>query len=229
MEKYILKDFNYKITDASVLNRYHILPEDDAAEEILSLLKEAVSVARPKAVFCIAPVEKGEDYVIIDNTKIDNHFLRVNLDETDRVFPHVATCGLEIHKWFEEIEDPVLKYWADGICEMILGAASRELHNYIKKNFISKDARINTLSPGSLKEWPITAQPVLFSIIGDVAADIGVSLTKTCLMVPFKSISGMFYTSSDNFENCILCPIIKCPNRRAVYDPDYAEKRYGMK
>ncbi|MDF2685678.1 MAG: hypothetical protein K0S55_859, partial [Clostridia bacterium] len=197
------------------------------ADEITALLHEAMSIARPKAVFCIAPVEKGEDFVVINDTKIENHFLRVNLEETNRVFPHIATCGTEIHEWFTKIEDPVLKYWADGICEMILGTAAGELRNYIRKHFIPKEVRINTLSPGSLKEWPISAQPALFGIIGNVLEDIGVSLTKSHLMIPFKTISGMFYTSSDNFENCILCPIIKCPNRRAVYDPGYSEKRYG--
>jgi hypothetical protein len=222
-----INDFPFKVTDNSVLSRYHISPEDDQAQEILSLLHEALSIARPKAVFCIAPVEKGEDYIVINDVKIENKFLRVNLEESSRVLPHIATCGAEIHKWYSEIKDPILQYWADGICELILGTAIGELHNRIRNNFIPKTVRMNSLNPGSLKEWPISAQPVLFKIIGNVYEDLGVYLTNSFLMIPYKSISGMFYTSSDNFENCIMCPIIKCPNRRAVYDPGYAEKRYG--
>jgi len=42
-------------------------------------------------------------------------------------------------------------------------------------------------------------------IPGDVQGSIGVALTDSCLMVPNKSVSGIFYPSVSGFESCQLC------------------------
>ena len=79
------------------------------------------------------------------------------------------------------------------------------------------DTIMSKMNPGSLKEWPLVSQKVLFNIIGNVFEDVGVSLTDSCLMLPSKSVSGFFFSSKEFYENCQLCPIINCPSRRAEY------------
>lgn len=75
------------------------------------------------------------------------------------------------------------------------------------------------MSPGSLPEWPVTQQPILFSLLDGLPAEIGVRLTDSCLMLPSKSVSGFFFASQSNFVNCRFCPILSCPNRSARYQP----------
>jgi hypothetical protein len=80
------------------------------------------------------------------------------------------------------------------------------------------------MSPGSLADWPITQQEELFSIFGNVEDLIGVKLTESFLMVPLKSVSGIYFPTEIEFVSCQLCPREVCSGRRAPYDPDLAKK-----
>ena len=83
------------------------------------------------------------------------------------------------------------------------------------------------MAPGSLADWPITQQQQLFSLFGDVEAKIGVRLTDSFLMLPMKSVSGVYFPTETSFESCRLCPRKVCPGRRAPYDPKLWEERYA--
>ncbi|HMD88208.1 MAG TPA: hypothetical protein VKF38_03510, partial [Anaerolineaceae bacterium] len=66
-----------------------------------------------------------------------------------------------------------------------------------------------SLSPGE-SEWPISEQSVLFSLVD--AQQIGVSLTKTMLMTPMKSLSMIMGTGpgalgSEGGSHCDFCTI----------------------
>ena len=75
------------------------------------------------------------------------------------------------------------------------------------------------MNPGSgdVDLWPITEQSKLFDLIGDVQRDVGVTLTESCLMVPTKSLSGLFFPSDVKFINCQRCTRSNCPGRKADY------------
>lgn len=83
------------------------------------------------------------------------------------------------------------------------------------------------MAPGSgaADVWPITQQKTLFAIFGNVEELIGVKLTDSCLMIPIKSVSGIFFPTIAKFESCMLCPRDVCPRRRAPYDLEMV-KRY---
>jgi hypothetical protein len=70
-------------------------------------------------------------------------------------------------------------------------------------------------------------QRKLFRILGDTEAMIGVRLTQSCLMIPSKSVSGVRFATETSFESCQLCPRDRCPGRRARYDPELYDRRYG--
>ncbi len=82
------------------------------------------------------------------------------------------------------------------------------------------------MAPGSgaANVWPITQQKELFSIFGNVEDLIGVKLTDRCLMVPLKSVSGLFFPTVNQFESCQLCPREVCSARRAPYDLELVRK-----
>jgi hypothetical protein len=84
------------------------------------------------------------------------------------------------------------------------------------------------MNPGSLTDWPLKEQRVLFDMLGDPEAAIGVELMQTYLMRPAKTVSGLLFTTQDSHVNCRLCPREICPNRRAEYDPELYATKYGM-
>ena len=48
---------------------------------------------------------------------------------------------------------------------------------------------------------------------------MGVRLTDSFLMVPNKSVSGIFFPAEVTFTSCQLCQRGVCPGRRAPFDP----------
>lgn len=82
------------------------------------------------------------------------------------------------------------------------------------------------MAPGSgaANVWPLTQQKPLFSLFGDVEELIGVRLTDRCLMIPIKSVSGIFFPNADKFESCQLCQREQCQGRRAPYSEELVRK-----
>ncbi|MBW2482786.1 MAG: vitamin B12 dependent methionine synthase, partial [Deltaproteobacteria bacterium] len=56
----------------------------------------------------------------------------------------------------------------------------------------------------------------------------GVKLNDSLLMLPAKSISGIYFQAEASFFSCQLCPRQRCESRKAKYDPDLV-REYGMK
>jgi hypothetical protein len=83
------------------------------------------------------------------------------------------------------------------------------------------------MSPGSLTDWPIEEQKPLFSLFGEEETPIGVKLSKHLLMLPAKSISGIYFPTEVSFFSCQLCQRDNCPGRKAAYDNKLA-KEYGI-
>jgi hypothetical protein len=78
-----------------------------------------------------------------------------------------------------------------------------------------------------LEDWPIEEQRPLFSILGDVEGSIGVRLNQSLLMIPGKSLSGIYFPTEIPFYSCQLCPRKSCPSRKASYDERLA-REYGI-
>jgi hypothetical protein len=170
---------------------------------------------------------RGDDHVKVDGHTLTSRVLRVNLEKAHRVFAYVATCGVELEEWSRSIGDVLRRYWADTIKEMALRAAVRALKEELEDRF--RPGRTSSMSPGSLEDWPLEEQAVLFSILGNPEGAIGVRLSESLVMVPTKSVSGIRFPTEESFESCQLCPREGCPGRRAPYDPGLYERKYGLK
>jgi len=196
------------------------------ADELKRLVREAQSIARPKALYKTAFIEaRSDDYVVIDGTRLSSRVLRVNLDHAHRTFPYVATCGVELDAWSDSIDDIVHQYWADIIKEQALRTALHALQGHLAEHY--QLGRTASMSPGSLENWPIQEQRPLFTILGNTREAIGVELTDSFLMIPTKSVSGIRFPTEESFESCQLCPRENCPGRRAPYEPALYEERYS--
>ena len=214
--------------DAEALIRKAHLGEagGSIAADVGDLVATAREVARPKAVLEVGYVENKRDAAVdIAGVTFTSRVLRTNLDDVERVFAHVATCGKELAEIPVPSGDVLLSYCLEMIKGEALGAAQRHLTEHLAEKYaLGKTAAMN---PGSLEDWPITEQPKLFSIFGDVEALIGVTLTDSCLMIPNKSLSGITYPTEISFTSCQLCPREVCSGRRAPFDAELAAT-YGI-
>ncbi len=226
MKTVTLADVRVELSLDDLATRLHVRAGSAQYPELAQLVEDAAKAARPKAIGGIAYVdERGDDFVVIDGVRFDSRVLAVNLAQTGRVFPFVATSGLELDIWADGMDDFLYRYWSEAIREAALRAAIAAINDWVDDSFRpGKTARMN---PGSLADWPIQQQLPLFRLLGDVEGATGVRLTDGLLMVPSKSVSGIRYGTGDSFESCMLCPREACPNRRAPYDPELYAKRYG--
>jgi hypothetical protein len=186
---------------------------------------EIGAVAQPKAIYSMAFIEaKGEDYAIADGVRLTSRVLRVNLENAHRCFPFVCTSGQEAEAWAETQDGFMRRFWADALNQAVLHAAVLALQKHLQDRY--QPGPVSMMNPGSLADWPLSQQRALFTLLGDVRAAIGVELTKSLLMVPTKSVSGIFFPSEATFASCQLCPRESCTNRRAPYDPELYDRKY---
>lgn len=191
------------------------------------LLEIAQKVAKPKAIYRVSKIQnKSEDSVVIDGVRFISSLLRINLDKVDRVFPHVVTCGEEMDEVSVRYHDALWNYCFDMIKQTVLSLATNYLEDYLKTSY--RIEQLSRMSPGDLEFWPINQQKELFSLLGNVKELIGVTLTPSYMMIPVKSSSGIFYASEERFDDCRLCTIKICSERKSPYDPRLAQ-RYRRK
>jgi hypothetical protein len=228
MNDIILENIPFNPEIQPILKKLHIKEGSQDATEFLQLLDHAKAVANPKVLYKLSSIDfREEEKVIIDGVKLTSRILTVNLENTHRVFPFVATCGIELEEFSDRIEDVFLGYWAEAIKELALMFALEAMETQLRKYIPT--GHISAMSPGSLEDWPINEQVQLFSILGNTQEKIGVKLTESFLMIPTKSVSGIHFMVDNSFESCQLCPRDNCPNRRAPYNESLYEKKYCPK
>jgi hypothetical protein len=187
-------------------------------ERARALLAEAGPLLRPQAATRPAYVEnRSDETVTVEGRVFRSRVLRVNLDKAFKVFPYVLTVGPGLENAAARSDDLLHRYDLETLADLALDA--------IRTEFQKRLARENgfdllaSMSPGSLEDWPITEQVPLFGLLGDAAAEIGVRLSESMMMVPRKSVSGLFFPSAESFLSCRLCSRESCQGRKAPCDP----------
>lgn len=222
----ILSNIPVELEIRDVLARLRAPEGSEDEKRARELIARVLERANPKAIYDLCYVgEKGSRTVEIGGAVFESRVLRVNLDEARRAFPYVATCGSELEDIPGVAGDPLLEYWLEELKVLALGAATRHLRAHIDTKY--EPGKMSAMAPGSLEDWPITQQEQLFSLFGDVEAKIGVRLTDSFLMLPMKSVSGLYFPTETSFESCRLCPRKVCSGRQAPYEPGLWEERYA--
>jgi hypothetical protein len=148
--------------------------------------------------------------------------LSKNLEGVERVFPFIISIGKTLEDHASQSKNVLRQVYLDALGNLALLATKRYFEQYLKDKF--KLGKLSHMSPGQLKDWPLTQQRMLFSLFNDADTTVGVTLTEKCLMIPTKSISGIIFPKEVSFESCQLCPRENCPARRASYDPSLKEQ-----
>jgi hypothetical protein len=208
----------------ALLQQLQLDPADDLAAEVAELAGWTAGVGRPKVLFREAFIQaRGEDTVTVDGITFTSRVLRSNLENVERVFPFVATCGTEFDALLAGADDEYLRYVLDCIKESALRAATAHFRRHLEELYgLQKKSAMHPGS-GDVSVWPIEQQAPLFALLGDVTEQIGVVLTDTFLMHPNKTISGIFFPTEVDFVTCRLCHRADCPNRRAPFAGEAGE------
>jgi hypothetical protein len=209
----------------TILESLSLQPESSAALEVGELIKAANAQAKPRALFRESFIEnRGINTVTIDGVTFTSRALRANLDTINRVFPFIATTGLEPRKFGLKQDDILRKYWLEIIDLNLLKSCMQYLREEIQRRF--KFGKLSTMNPGSGERgvWPIEQQFELFSLFSGAESKIGVRLLPTFLMQPERTTSGFLFPAETSFENCQLCKREGCNYRRAPFDPDMWER-----
>jgi len=218
----VLSDIPLDLDAGSLMDSLNMGRQNHSMAQLLDELVDIVRpIARPKALYRVSYIDqKTETGVSIDGVEFHSRILRRNLEQVERVFPYIVTAGRELESIPVAGGDMVRAFCLDVIKERILEQALVHLEHHIQRRF--KPGTLAHMNPGSLKEWPISQQPALFSLFGDVEALVGVRLTDSFLMDPIKSVSGIHFPTEIDFKSCKLCTRHPCVKRRAPYDPAMA-------
>ena len=196
-------------------------------DEALKLIEETQDFIQAKAIYKVSYVDaKLKDAVSIDGIGFNSRVLRKNLDAVERVFPFAITIGDLFSKKADTTGNLVQKYYLDIIGNIALGSARQLLEEHLQSTFALSG--MSFMSPGSLADWPLEEQKPLFSLFGDGGLPIGVRLNSHMLMIPVKSISGIYFPTEIPFYSCQLCPRKACPGRKAAYSEKNSET-YGVR
>lgn len=215
----LLQDIPFSLDADLLMKELRIRPGTGSAEAFGELLARVTEVGRPKALYRVSYIdEKGDDSVVVDGVRFTSRALRRNLDQVEKVFPYVATCGTEADALTTPDGDMTQSLWLWTIKEALLRAARDHLDEHLAARH--RLTRTAAMHPGSgdADVWPIEQQAPLFSVLGDVEALTGIRLTDSMLMVPTMSVSGIVFATEHDFATCQVCHREDCPRRSAPFD-----------
>ena len=215
--------------DAKETRRYAGLmkAKDFDESKIADACQDARLLATPRGIWqvfdydCQTQEIKANPPCIIEGSQIGAH-----LAGCDKVILLAATVG-------DAIEETVTKKFADGeySASVLLDAAAttavEQIANSMEKAIKPKAAAKGygmrwRFSPG-YGDWPIEQQPELIRL--SRAADIGISLSSSMMLVPRKSITaiiGLYKEDKSNpdaaisphAKGCAACGKLDCPARK---------------
>jgi len=220
----ILSPIPVQVDLRSVKKSAHV-PEKEE-KRLLALIAAAHSAMAAKAIYRVSYIDsRGEDSIVIEGVQFRSKVLRKHLDKIERVFPYVVTLGTGVRDLEEASGDVLEKYYLDQIGNAAVVQAREHLRDTLAKRYGL--GGLSYLGPGQLKDWALGEQKALFSLLGDVESAVGVTLSESLMMVPQKSLSGIYFPTEIPFMACQLCPRESCPSRKARYDErlaiEYAE------
>ena len=221
----ILYNIQIKINADLVGKRLH-LKRDKDLKAVQDLIRVAESWVEPNVLYKVSYIdEKLDDGVVIEGLQLISSVLRKNLDKVERVFPFVITIGNKLGGKMDACDDLLEKFYLDTIGNVALTQVRLAFKDHLKQKYALEKTAF--MEPGSLIDWPIEQQKPLFKLLGDVQGSIGVRLTDSLLMLPAKSISGIYFPTETSFLSCQLCPRERCESRRAKYSEEKA-KEFGI-
>lgn len=151
--------------------------------------------------------------VSVGNTAFRGKILS-RLEGIITVAPYYITAGNAFSSFDFSAEDPLAVFYAEYLKEQAL--------EYARKNAVlifselMNSTAVSSLNPGAgdMGLWNITELKTLFTLLEDSGCQLDVSLTDSCLIIPNKSIAGIFYPTEKELFTCSACKRKDCPSRK---------------
>ena len=167
---------------------------------------------------------KGPGWVgIKDGPVFRSRKLALALGKSKRLIVFVITIGPRVDEQIRNYMDE--GFGSKGFILDALGSAAVE--NMVERFHKDSDRKLREegkaatlrFSPGYC-DWPVTEQKKLFSLLP--AGELKVSLTESCLMIPRKTVSGVFgivdlkdILGERPYNPCLDCGNDRCSARRS--------------
>ena len=217
MSEQVYSDFDFHLSIETLAAKCRAKVGTEQYDRLLWLYATAFGIGRPKALVVEAAVEEvNAKTVRVGGVEIVSPFVRAKLLQSPVAYAYLLTCGQEVEEWSKTLTDIVDVFYVDELKKLWLACAEKAVREEVQKR-LAPDAKLSSLNPGSLPQWPIEGQRELFRILGDTVGSVGVRLTDSCLMLPSKSVSGILFQDHTGHVNCALCPRENCPNRRVSF------------
>jgi hypothetical protein len=199
-----------------IRRRLHITG-DKEWRRVCDLVERVWPILEAKATYKACPItSKHRDSIKLGRVCLKSRVLRQQLEQSEQVFPYVVTIGNKLEEKIRTSDDVLEQYYLDTIGNFALSALLVRMEDHLQSRYDFQC--ISSMAPGSLEDWPLEEQSLLFSALGDVKSAIGVRLTEAFLMIPMKSESGVFFPTSEKFYSCRLCARKDCVNRKTGYN-----------
>ncbi len=193
-------------------------------EQILdSKRAQCAQQIEPKAVYELFPIKKveGEEVFFSTGHVFKGPNISKILKGSEIALVFVFTLGHKIDALIRENTksgDTLATIVMDALTTSMLTLLGEKFSEIAKSEGIQEDGwqATCTYSPGQY-QWTIEEQKEIFRMIDP--DPIGVSLNDSYLMIPFKSVSGVYgFGPADNIDKtkvaCELCPRENCIGRK---------------
>lgn len=195
------------------------IPQSDVMEIIDLVWKRAEEIAMPRLCYEILAGEKlDKTHIRIGDTELFcGSIIAGYLDGVERFVVFVTTAGAEYEAYLHDLKasgDVVTEYIADALGSVIAEAAVTGIGRQVEQAIMyTGETASYPYSPGYCG-WHIREQAQLFSLLPDTPC--GVRLTESSLMVPIKSVSGIFGLGVGIHRQgyaCDICGLKTCYKR----------------
>ena len=188
-----MKDIAIKLTVKDVLNGQGVDPNrasDRLKETAAGVLEEAHSLLKPAGLYLSVPViDFTHKTINFAGGSFEGSLVAKAFAGADHLYLAVCTIGEALENRVQELmaENPVRALALDGAGVAAVSKTSQAIEDVISAEAFKLNTDLGMRAQPGQEGWPIEQQSVLFSVLP--AAEIGVRLTPSCLMIPRKSVS----------------------------------------
>jgi len=210
MSASVVTDFSFSLETEHVLRGQGIDPAR-ARPKLLAtardVLDEARSLLALAALYTLLPVREFEHQrVTLDGGAVfEGPLVARALAGATEVALTVCTVGSALDERVSELfaDDPVRALALDGAGIAAVGGIARLIGERVREEAATRGLRIGMRAEPGQEGWSIWQQRVLFGLLP--AAEIGVQLTESCLMLPRKSISFAVGLGPEMRPDAVTC------------------------
>ncbi len=192
-------------------------------QEAKSVIEKGLEMISPRVVYTFAKVKAVEKAkVTLDiGQPFQSIVLADMLELGQTIALFVVTIGESLEKEAsKDGKDSVLNGWVlEQTGDYALGKASANVKAQVEETLGGK---VSSFSPGTGtgRLFGIEQQKGIFEIL-DPQTNIGVHLSPSFLMVPRKSVSGIYAVTSREYVACQYCPRERCVSRKKPFSGEY--------